>query len=49
MFSIKKALGQFAVFLHVLWMVLQTAYELCDWTALIADMIHRIEQRELVS
>lgn len=32
------------VFLHVLWVVLQTAYELCDWMALVADLIDRVEQ-----
>ena len=32
--------------LHVLWVVLQTADELCDRAALVADLIHRVEQRE---
>lgn len=32
--------------LHVLWVVLQTADELCDRMALVADLIHCTEQRE---
>lgn len=30
----------------MLWVVLQTGYELCDWMALVADLIHCIEQWE---
>ena len=32
--------------LHVLWVVLQTSYELCDWLVLKADLIHCAEQWE---
>lgn len=34
------------LFLHVLWVVLQTLYEICDGMALIADLIDCIEQWE---
>lgn len=30
----------------MLWVILQTAYELCDWMALVADLIDCIEQWE---
>lgn len=52
MFSISRHMVSFVLFcfcLHVLWMVLQTAYELCDWMVLVADLIDCIEQWELVS
>lgn len=51
-FSVKKAplvlfvLGFFSFSLHVFWVVLQTAYELCDWVALEADLIDCVEQRK---
>lgn len=47
--SIKKALGQFVVMvvlLHVLRVVLQAAYELCDRMGLEADLVHGVEQWE---
>lgn len=31
---------------HVFWVVLQTAYELCDWVVLEADLVDSVEQGE---
>lgn len=31
---------------HVFWVVLQTAYELCDWVILEADLVDSVEQGE---